>query len=63
MDLQAFDTVVYLGFPATGDKLSFGASTQPVHGSIDAKNQLVIKGVESGLGPCSRLHIFVSRPV
>jgi len=36
--------VAYLGFPALGAKLSFGAPTQPVHGSIDAKNELVIKG-------------------
>jgi len=27
--------VAYLGFPAPGDKLSFGAPTQPIHGSID----------------------------
>jgi len=26
--------VAYLGFPAPGGKLSFGAPTQPVHGSI-----------------------------
>jgi len=36
--------VAYLGFPAPGDKLSFGATTQPVHGSVDAKNELGIKG-------------------
>ena len=33
--------VAYLGFPAPGGKLSFGAPTQPVHGSIDAKNELM----------------------
>jgi len=37
-------TVAYLGFPAPGDKFSFGAPTQPVHASIDAKNEFVIKG-------------------
>jgi len=37
-------TVAYLGFPAPGGKLSFGAPTQPVHGSIDAKNELGMKG-------------------
>ena len=36
--------VAYLGFPAPGGKLSYGAPTQPVHGSIDAKNELGIKG-------------------
>jgi len=36
--------VAYLGFPAPGGKLSFGAPTQRVHGSIDAKNELGIKG-------------------
>jgi len=36
--------VAYLGFPAPGDKLSFGAPTQPVRGSIDVKNELEIKG-------------------
>jgi len=39
--------VAYLGFPAPGGKLSFGAPTQPVHGSIDAKNELGYRGVES----------------
>jgi len=38
------ETVAYLGFPAPGGKLSFGAPTQPVHGSIDTKNELGIKG-------------------
>ena len=33
--------VAYLGFPALGAKLSFGAPTQPVHGCIDAKNELM----------------------
>jgi len=36
----------------TGNKLSFGAPTHPVHGSIDAMNELGIKGhrtkVDSG---------------
>ena len=37
--------VAYLGFPAPGGKLSFGAPTQPLHGSsIDAKNELGVKG-------------------
>ena len=36
--------VAYLGFPAPGGKLSVCAPTQPVHGSIDAKNELGIKG-------------------
>jgi len=36
--------VAYLGFPAPRGKLSFGAPTQPVHGSMDAKNELGIKG-------------------
>ena len=37
--------VAYLGFPAPGGKRSFGAPpTQPVHGIIDAKNELGIKG-------------------
>jgi len=35
--------VAYLGFPAPGYKLTFGAPTQPVHGSIDAKNKWGIK--------------------
>jgi len=37
-------SVAYLGFPATGGILSFGAPTQPVHGSIHEKNELGIKG-------------------
>jgi len=41
---------------------SFGAPTLPVHGSIDAKNELGING-KSWLGLCNRLHIVVSRPV
>jgi len=36
--------VACLGFPAPGGKLSFCAPTQPVHGSIDAKNELGIMG-------------------
>jgi len=36
--------MAHLGFPAPGIKLSFGAPTQTVHGSIDAKNELGIKG-------------------
>ena len=60
---MVIDPVAYLGFPAPGGKLSFGAPTQPVHGSIDAKNELGYGGVESWLGPCNRLPIVVSRPV
>ena len=33
--------MAYLGFPAPGGKLSFSAPTQPVHGCIDAKNELM----------------------
>jgi len=29
---------------APGGKLSFGAATQPVHGSTDAKNEFMKKG-------------------
>ena len=36
-------SVAYLGFPAPGGKLSFGALSQPVHGSTDAKIELEIK--------------------
>jgi len=32
-----------LVFPTLGDKLHFGATIHPVHGSIDAKNGLGIK--------------------
>jgi len=32
-------TVVCLGFPTPGDKVSFGAPTQHVRSSIDAKNE------------------------
>jgi len=38
------DSVAYLGFPAPGGKLSFGVPTQPVHGSIGAKNESGVKG-------------------
>ena len=55
--------VAYLGFPAPGGKLSFGTPTQSVHDSMDAKNELGVRGVESWLGPCNHLHIIVSRPV
>ena len=36
--------MAYQGFLAPGGKLSFGAHTQTVHGSINAKNELGIKG-------------------
>ena len=36
--------MAYLGFPAPEGKLNFGAPTQPVHGSIDAKKEFGIKG-------------------
>jgi len=36
--------VANLGFPAPADKVSFGAPTPPVHGSIDAKSELGLKG-------------------
>ena len=36
--------VAYLGFPAPGNKLSLGPPTHPVHGRIDAKNDLEVKG-------------------
>jgi len=52
--------VAYLGFPAPGGKLSFGAPTQPVHGCIDAKNELGVKGRRK-LSRTS--HIVVSRLV
>ena len=42
-DYHYYRTVAYLGFSAPGGNLSFGAPTQPVHGSIDAKNELGIK--------------------
>jgi len=41
--LYCTEAVAYLGFPAPWGKLSYGAPTQPVHGSIDAKNELGIK--------------------
>jgi len=34
--------VAHLGFPAPGDKVRFGAPTQSVHGSVDAKSGLVV---------------------
>jgi len=37
-------SVAYLGFPAPGYKVSFGAPTQHVHGSIDSKSELGVKG-------------------
>jgi len=37
-------SVAYLGFPTPGGKLTFGAPTQPIHSSTDAKNVLGIKG-------------------
>jgi len=37
-------TMAYLGFPAPGDKVSFGAPTQIFRGSIDAKSELGING-------------------
>jgi len=36
--------VTYLGFSAPEDKVSLGARTQPVLGSIDAKSELEAKG-------------------
>jgi len=36
--------VAYLGFAAPGRKVSFGVPTQPVCGSIDAKNELRVEG-------------------
>jgi len=36
--------VAYLGFLASGDKVSLSAPTQPVPDSIDAKSELRIKG-------------------
>ena len=38
------NALAYLGFPAPGGKRSLGTPTQPVHASIDAKNELGIKG-------------------
>ena len=58
-----FLPVAYLGFPAPGYKVSFGAPTQHVHGSIDAKNELGIKGRRKLILPCNRLDIVFSRPV
>ena len=52
--------MAYLGFPRPGEKLSFGAPTQPVHGSIDAKNELGIKGRQK-LTLAVRIVVF--RPV
>jgi len=45
-------SVAYLGFPAPGDKHSFGLPTRSVHGSIDAKNEFGTKGESNAdLGP------------
>jgi len=35
--------VAYLGYPAPGGKVRFGAPTQPVRASIDAKSELGAK--------------------
>jgi len=52
--------MAYLGYPTHGDKLSLGAPTQSVHGSIDAKNELGIKGRRKMTG-AKRVVVF--RPV
>jgi len=36
--------MAYLRFLAPGDKVSSGAPTQPIHGSIDANSELGVKG-------------------
>ena len=36
--------MAHLGFPAPGDKVSLGAPARPIRGSIDAKNELGVKG-------------------
>jgi len=51
--------LAYLGFLAAGDKPNLGAPTQPVRGSIDAKNELGVKGHRK---LARALHIFVSVP-
>jgi len=55
--LYFFQTVAYLRYPAPGhNKFSFGAPTQPVLGSINAKYELGVKGRRK----LTRvLHIFV----
>jgi len=44
--------VAYLGFPVPGDVVNLGAPTQPVRGtgSIDAKNDLRVKGRQNLTG-------------
>jgi len=46
--------VLYVGFPAPGDKVSLDAPHPPVSGSINAKNELGVNGVVSlfGLRSC-----------
>jgi len=42
--IPCMHSVAYLEFPAPGDKATLDAPTQPVCGSIDAKNELEVKG-------------------
>jgi len=62
----AAGAVAYLGFPAPEGKLSLGAPTQPVCGSIVAKNELGVKGRRKltwaprivGSRPVCKLHMM-----
>jgi len=53
------NTVAYLEFPATGEKVTLGAPSQPVRGNINAKSDLGVMG----RGKLTRApHTIVSRP-